>query len=344
MSNVFYFLKQIHSYAGKILYFNLIAMMLIGLLEGVGILLLIPLIGMTGIVDINVGNIPFSNFFQFLDSIPSELGLALILGSFIILVTVQHIVHRQITVRNTEIQQGFLRHLRVETYNKVLHSNWRFFVSKRKSDLINILLSEVARASSGTSSFLQFISSLIITSIQIGLAFFLAPTITTFVLLCGAVLLIFNRKFLKRSLALGNRNYELARSYMAGITDQINGIKDVKSNTLEESRMNWFHGVTEKMQSEQVEYMKLKTMSQLYYKVASAMLIAVFIYMAIHLFNAQAGQLTLIIVIFSRLWPRVAGIQASMEQIATTLPSFKAVKALQHECDQAREFDMRESD
>ena len=160
--------------------------------------------------------------------------------------------------------------MRLETYSKVLHSNWDFFISKRKSDLINILLSEVARASSGTSSFLQFISSLIITSIQIGLAFLLAPTITTFVLLCGAVLLIFNRKFLKRSLALGNRNYELARSYMAGITDQVNGIKDVKSNTLEESRMIWFQSVTKRMQTEQVDYMKLKTKSQLYYKIASA--------------------------------------------------------------------------
>ena len=54
------------------------------------------------------------------------------------------------------------------------------------------------------------------------------------------VLTYFNRKFLKRSLALGNRNYELAKTYIAGITDQINGIKDIKSNTLEESRMTWF--------------------------------------------------------------------------------------------------------
>ncbi|WP_347548688.1 ABC transporter ATP-binding protein [Pseudalkalibacillus hwajinpoensis] len=343
MSSIFYFLKQIHQYSGKVMYVNLIALMLIGLLEGVGILLLIPLIGMTGIVEIDVENIPFSAVFWFLEGIPAHLGLPLILGFFIVLVISQHIVQRQVTIRNTTINQGFLRHIRIETYRRVLHSNWGFFVKKRKSDLINILLSEVARASAGTNSLLQFLSSLILTSIQIGLAFLLAPTITSFVLLCGVILIFFNRKFLKRSLALGNRNYEHARSYMAGITDHINGIKDVKSNTLEQSRMNWFNGITEKMQNEQIEYTKLKTTSQLYYKAASAILIAVFIYMAINLFNAQVGQLTLIIVIFSRLWPRVAGIQASMEQIATTLPSFKAVKALQHECDEAMEYNVSES-
>lgn len=340
MRSILFFLKQIHSFAGKKLYINLIAMLLIGLLEGVGILLLIPMIGMTGIVDIDTKGIPFLKFFGFLEGMSVAWGLPLVLGFFIILVISQHIVHRQVTIRNTTILQGYLRHIRIETYSRVLHANWRFFIKKRKSDLINILLSEIARATSGTNSLLQFMSSLIVTIIQIGLAFILAPTITGFVLLCGFFLLIFNRKFLKSSLELGSRNFEYARRYMAGITDQINGIKDIKSNTLEESRMNWFDGITEEMKNEQIEYMNLKTKSQLYYKVASAILIAVFIYIAIQSFNAQIGQLTLIIVIFSRLWPRVASIQSSMEQIATTLPSFKAVKALQNECDEAKEFDM----
>ena len=74
MNDLLYFLKQIHSYAGKYLYFNLIAMMFIGLLEGVGILLLIPLIGMTRIVEINVGDVPLSNFFQFLNIFLQKLG------------------------------------------------------------------------------------------------------------------------------------------------------------------------------------------------------------------------------------------------------------------------------
>lgn len=69
-------------------------------------------------------------------------------------------------------------------------------------------------------------------------------------------------------------------------------------------------------------------------------MIAAFIYIAVSMFNAQAGQLMLVIIIFSRLWPRVAGIQSSMEQIATTIPALKAVKALQQECRDAREFEM----
>ena len=54
MRNILYFIKRIHSFAGKILYFNLIGMVLISLFEGVGIFLLIPLISLSGIVDVRL--------------------------------------------------------------------------------------------------------------------------------------------------------------------------------------------------------------------------------------------------------------------------------------------------
>lgn len=338
MNLILYFLKQIQSYAGKRLYINLLATVFISLLDGVGILLLIPMISITGIIDFNVGNTPFNEILSFFDRIPSSVGLPFILLIFVLIVILQNFLHRHITIQNIKIQHGFFRHLRVNTYHSLLHANWAFFIKNRKSDLINLLTTEVARSSAGTHSLLQFLASLIFTVIQIGLAFFLSPSITFFLLLCGALIVFLNRKFLKMSLALGKKNYSLGKEYLAGISDQMNGIKDIKSNTLEKSKMNWFLTVTKGMQDEQIEYTTLRTMSQLYYKVSSSILIAVFIYIAVNMFHAQAGELMLIIVIFSRLWPRVAGIQSSLEQIATMLPSFHAVKNLQNESRIAVEF------
>lgn len=338
MKDIIYFLKQIHSYAGKILYINMIAMTFIGLLESVGTLLLISLIGMSGIVNMNVDHIAIFNLFGFLDDLPASIRLSIILGIYFLVIMGYNLVERQIVIRNGVIQNGFLRKVRTDTYSGLLHANWDFFIKNRKSDLINLLLSEVTRTSGGIHAFLQFMASLIFTVIQIALAFWLSPNITIFVLISGVFIVFLNRQFLKKSLALGNRNYELARQFYAGTTDQINGIKDIKSNSLEESRMHWFRSITKNMESEQVEYLKMKTTSQLYYKLASSLLMIIFIFVAIKMFQAQAGQLMLIIVIFGRLWPRVAGIQSSLEQIATTLPSFKAVKRLQEECHQAMEF------
>ena len=168
------------------------------------------------------------------------------------------------------------------------------------------------------------------------IAFWISPSITLFVLLSGAILILFSRGFIKKSFAIGNRTYESGKEYLAGVTDQINGVKDIKTNALEESRLKWFRNVTQKMQNEQVDYMKVKATSQVAYKVASAILIAVFIFIASHLFQAQTTQLMLVVVIFARLWPRVTGIQSSLEQIATTMPSYNAVIAFQNDVQKSR--------
>ncbi|WP_117161225.1 ABC transporter ATP-binding protein [Paraliobacillus sp. X-1268] len=338
MKHVLYFLKQIHGHTGKVLYINTIAMLGIGLLDSVGILLLIPMISISGIVALDAAELPFANLFGFLDNFSTTIGLILILTTYVGIAIGQNLLKRHITIKNAIIQQGFLRYLQIDTYGSMLKANWDFFIRNRKTDLIHILTTEIGRTNAGTQAFLNLVASFIFTIVQIVLAFILSPTITTFVLGCGLLLLFFNRKFLKRSVLLGSRNVELGKRFMGGITDQINGIKDIKSNSLEEPRMVWYRSITKEMQDQQVNFTQLKATSQVYYKISSAVFIAIFIFVSIHLFAAQAAELTLIIVIFSRLWPRVAGIQGSMEQIAMTIPSLKVVRSMQKETNDAIEF------
>lgn len=344
MKDITYFVKQIHAYAGNKLYATILAMTFVGVLEGVGVLLLIPMISMTGIVDFGIENSAYIKFLSFIEDIPTSISIPIILFIYFMVVVGYNIIDRKIVMQNAVIQNGFLRTFRAETYKNLMFTKWEFFVKNRKSDLINLIMGEIAKTTGGTNAFLQFIASLIFTIIQVGLAFWLSPTITSFVLLSGFLLVFLNRKFLKRSLELGNTNFQLGKDFFAGITDQMNGIKDIKSNSLEKSRLEWFDDITRKIEKEQYNYMKLRTTSQFYYKTASALFIALFIFISLSLFKAQAGQLMLIIIIFARLWPRVAGIQGSLEQIAATLPSFNAVKQFQQECKKYKEFHLREDE
>ncbi|MGI8384803.1 ABC transporter ATP-binding protein [Robertmurraya sp. P23] len=338
MKQVLYFYRQLYSFVGKKLYFNLLGMVFISLLDGVGLLLLLPLVTYSGIVNVNEQTMPLEMLFQGLNQVPKEQRLILILGLFVLINVILNIIQRYVTVKNVKIQHGFAKHLRLEIYRDLLLANWDFYIKRRKTDIINTITSELARVSAGTNIFLQFITSIIFTFIQIGIAFFLAPKITAFVLISGLFLAIFSRGFIKRSSALGNKTSENGKNFLAGITDNFNGMKEIKSNNLEKSRMDWFHSITQKMYVEQMEYIQLKTTSQFYYKISSVGLIALFIFFSVNLFQAQAAQLMLILVIFSRLWPRVTGIQSSLEQIATIVPALKAVIKLSSESRNAKEF------
>ena len=108
------------------------------------------------------------------------------------------------------------------------------------------MTTEIARVSSGTQLFLQFVSSLIFTFIQIGIALWLSVKMTIFVLIFGSILFFFSRKFIKKSNDLGGNTIEISKAYLAGMTDQFNGIKEIKSNNLEDSHINWFRSLNVK--------------------------------------------------------------------------------------------------
>ncbi|MEH7444060.1 ABC transporter ATP-binding protein [Bacillus sp. JJ1122] len=337
MNTFLYYIKQLFKYSGSILYWNIVGMALIGFIEGLSILLLVPLLSFSGIMNLDSGGHTLENYLGFWNLMPEALRFPFILLAYVLLISGQNLVDRNLNIRNVKIAHGFIGKLRIDTYEGLLSANWGFYTKKRKSDLINIMTIELARVSGGVYQFIQLLTSIIFSIIQIGFALWLSAKMTLFVLLSGLILSFFSRKFIKQAKKLGKKTSLLSQEYLAGITDQLNGIKDIKSNTLEETQMSWLQSVVQGMYSEQVEYIKNKVSSQLFYKISSAILIATFIFFSVKMFNSQPSQFLLIIVIFSRLWPRVIGIQSNLEQLASTIPAFKSLNTLETECNAAKE-------
>ena len=245
---------------------------------------------------------------------------------------------RNQTILNARIQQSFTRHLREETYKSLIQANWSFFLKKRKSDISNTMTKELSNVSGGTKLFLQMVSNVIFTFIQIGLALLLSARMTLFVLFFGLVLTFVSRKLIKKAKTLGRETTQLSKTYLAGLTDHFNGIKDIKSNTLEETHLHWFQSLCQQMEFNKIEFVKLKQTSQFNYKIASAILIALFILVSVQIFHSQPAQLLLITIIFTRIWPKFTSFQANMEDLSSMIPSFESLMNLQNESRDAKEL------
>ena len=101
-------------------------------------------------------------------------------------------------------------------------------MKKRKTDLINVLTNDLARVTSGINLFLQLLSSIIFTIIQISLAFWLSPHLTIFVLIAGMLLGFFSRKFIKQSKALGKKYFSISPKLSSGCNRSIKWHKRCK--------------------------------------------------------------------------------------------------------------------
>lgn len=331
MKLIMYYMKQLHRHSGMKLYTNMIGMVMTSFLESVGFLLLIPILGVSGILAIGQSNGYGLWILDELQRVPESTLITVLLGAYLVIVIGQNLINKMILIRNTEIQQSFSRKLRYDTYRAILRSQWAFFLNKRTSDLVNLLTVELARVMSGINLFLSFVTSILFTVIQIGFAFWLSPSMTAIVLCCGGALAFLSRGYIRKSKALGRQTSQLAQSYLAGISDQLHGMKDIKSNNLEQSWLVWLQTLTQKTMQEQLDYIRLKTNSQFVYKFSSSLLIAVFVFVSYYYFHTHGQYVLVIIMLFARLWPRFTSIQSSLEQMAACIPAFQALQDISKE-------------
>ncbi|NGP60928.1 ABC transporter ATP-binding protein [Paenibacillus thiaminolyticus] len=332
MNTIILYMKRLHQTAGLQLSINIIGMVISSLLEGMTFLLLIPMLTVGGVLLSEPAWENRLRFLNILHSLPQASSLAIILTVYLLIVVTQNLIHRAVTVRNAEIEQHFSRQLRYENYSALLRAQWSFFINRRTSDLVNALTIETARVLGGISLLLQFITSALFTLLQIIFAFWISPKITLFVIACGAMLAFLSRGFIRKSKQLGSQTSKLAQAYLAGITDQLQGMKDIKSNNLEPSRLEWHQQLTEGTMQEQLDYVRLRLNSQLLYKIASSLLVAGFIFTSFRFFPSEGPSLLIVILLFARLWPRFTSLQSKLEQLASTIPAFKALQQLQRDC------------
>lgn len=337
MKELFHYIKRLYLFSGKILYFNIIGLIVVSFLDGMAILLLIPMLGISGILTLNNGNTAFWGYLDFLQDFTQGMNLPGILGFYILLVVGQNLLQQNLATRDVKIHQGFMNHIKEEIYEGLLHVRWDFYLKTRKSNLINTLTKDIHRVDMGMKIFIQLMTNVIFTSIQIGIAFWLSAEITSLVFICGLGLAFFSWKFIKKARELGNGTTQLSREYLAGITENLNGIKEIKTNSLEKSRIGWLKSLNENILNEQVQFISLQSKSQLAYKATLAFIIAIFIFVSVNMFHTKPEELIGIILLFSRLWPRFIVVQSYLQQLAFAIPAFKVLLNLQNETKDFRE-------
>lgn len=338
MAHVLIYWKRLHRFVGWKLYIPLVGIMAISTIEGAGYFLLVALLGLVGLFDPSSSSIPFlSDILEPVHAFPIQIALTVVLLVFLAIWIGQAVIFRYLSMMNEKITHGFVKYMRLGIYESILHARWPFFLKQRKSDFVHIMTSELHRVNYGVQVFLGLILQVLFTLVQIAIAFWMSFQLTATLLICGLALSLYSRKFVHQSRKFGDQATELTQTYMAGMTDHFNGIKDIKSNLMEEQHISWFRALCDRMERNSVQFMRLQNTSQFFQKLVSGLLITVFIFVSLVIFQVQAEKLLFIIIIFSRLWPRFSSIQSRWEQLAQSLPAFGSLLNLEREYEAAGE-------
>ncbi len=301
-----------------------------GLLEGYGLLLLLPLLhtlGFGAALSARGANWAVAT----LSAAHAPLTLSVILGLFVGIKTLQAILRAASNTLSLRIDTAFICFLRDRFYRAMMDANWLFLTRSRGSELSDALLTELPSVSIVTRQLLMLLSSAVIASVQIGVAFVLSPTMTAVAVGSGVIMMAGLRRFRRRSFQLAKTAQQHRAEMTAAVHEHLAGLKITKSHGREAQQFGRFTRAMQTIAEHTLRVHRAQTWTSIWTEIGAVVALAVFVYVAIVARHVNAAQLLVLVFIFTRLLGQSSLLQTLWHQIVQGLPAFASAERLRHQ-------------
>ena len=332
-----HYIKTLFQYAGIRAWISLGLMVLLGLTQGVGLLMLIPFLRLIGLGGGEGPGGLATHIGRVFEGVGLPLTMSSILCVYVGIVTAHAMVTRYGEVLNTKIIEGFTQILRNSLYQALCRTEWLCFLRTRGSDVTHVLTSDLDRVGFATQQLLQLIGTVIIAGMHIAVALIISVPMTLFALACGGGFLLVLRPFNRRSNTFGKRLRRSMNDMYSAVTEHLGGMKIAKSYSLEAVHEQNFQTITNDVTDQMVRFTRVNAATRMYYGVGAATALAAFFYVAVEVAHLPAANLLLIVFLFARLLPRFSMIQQCVQRIANALPSFEAALEMERRFEAMKE-------
>ena len=303
------------------------------MLEGVGLVLLVPVVAvvtegqgghgvMPGWRSLGLGTLPVAS---------RTAELSLLLGGFVVLVLLRALVlwHRDVMLARLRI--GFVERQRTRLVGRLVGASWIQLSGIRHARINHLLSSDIILAGACVHFMLEGAVSLGMLTMQWLLAFLLAPALAaaigTLVLAVGLLLI----PQFEKSRALGQEMAEINLRLATSGGQFLDGIKLAMSQNLQHRFAAEFNEVLGKLMLRQLSFVRLQSRSQLLFATVSSLAGVVAIYVGIGILDTPPPILIVFVLLLARIGGPAAALQQGAQQFANLLPSYEKIRALERE-------------
>lgn len=308
-----------------------------GLLEGVGLFLLIPILAIVLDAGRKTGwlSVAVAHLFRRAGAETRLQQLVLMLSLFTVLVFVRSVISAMRDVTLTELQTGFVEDIRSKLAEGLVAARWDFVARLRHARTAHLMSSDIQSISGATSFLLQCAVSLTLIVSQCVLAVVLAPILAC-VALCllssgGVALGFIMRRARAHGLFLTDSNLALLNS----TAQFLGGIKLAVSQNLQHSFIAEFQRSLREYSNRQIDYVRQRTNTNIATTTIMAVVAALVVLIGLGVMNVTPSYLIAMLYLFSRMTAPVLQIQQGAQLFAIGLPAYEKIKELKAQLDAA---------
>ena len=308
----------------------LIALLLSGIAEGIGLSAMLPLLtitlgdaeGIAGKQTTAAGEM-IRNFFDTIGFTPTlELLLALILTALLLKTALVLIANRNVgyTIAHltTKLRQQILR--------AYMLARWEFHLSQPIGKLASAMGSETTQTAKAYAAGVSIIVLVINTVIYIIVSMMISWKVTLIALAAGLLIWYPLNRFVKQARKAGRRQVKVRRSMHAKFVDSIQSIKPLKAMAREDRAETILIAKTKKLKNAlKNEIMSRESLSA-YQNGSKVMFLLLAIYVSIVIWGMAPTNVMILILLLGRILGRLGKVQKQYQQLGFLENGYRSMK------------------
>lgn len=282
--------------------------------EGIGLVLLVPLLAAlqqsqtepTGVVGLIVNGLSFVGI---------PITLIGLLSAFLALNVLRALINYSQTIVAERFRLELLDDLRTKSFDAMLEARWEWLTTQKKSDMSNLLVTEINRLGSALMFSVRFIISVFSITAYVIVAFSLSFPLTLAALFLGVCLFLAMRR--QHSLAhnQGKRLSQANRRVQQTVEEGLTGIKLIKILRSEGRQSQLMMSIRSLLRHRTLQFTYLNAAMTVIFQILVALFMVTLLYFGVTYFDLSLPTLLILVLIFSRLSPQIREVQNQINNI-----------------------------
>lgn len=311
-------------------------MVMVSLTEGVGLLLLVPLLGLLGGQG-DGGNPLVTHLLATLQAVGMPLSVGGLLVAFLVLIGFRSAVQYARERLAAKLQHQIVDRMRERCFAALLGVEWRWIAAGRKANHANLLLTDVSRVGVGLNFGLSLLVALVTLLAYVFAAFVLSWSMAAVVLISGGLVFGLLSRHRRGALLLGRSLGNANRALHGNVQESLAGIKLAKILGNESRHLASFLKSTGHLREQQLSFVADTSLSRALFQVGGAVLLCAYLYLGLTVWRVPLPELLTLVLLFSRMIPLSMTAHQQYHHWLHAMPALNEIDELLRACRQAAE-------
>jgi ATP-binding cassette subfamily C protein len=309
---------------------------LVGVGEGISVLLLLPLLNRIGMPVTGGQGTAIKTLDAGLTFIGATTPLA-ILFVIIAITAVQTVVAIALSWWTSHLTRHYQGQHQVELFDALMRAKWGFLADRKAGELTSAIITECERLGGAFTICLSLLAVVVVTVIYALLSLFVAWQVTLALVGFAAVAGLAMTKLYQKTYSIGRNLASFNAEFHSELTENFAGAKFIKAISGVDRATARIEGLVRHVERANAAASSMPSTVRSVLEFAAFAGLASVLVLGSSGMGVAAANVVVVLALFGRLFPRITSMQAQVHHLNWNIPAIEVVNALQSAAEAAAE-------